>query len=48
VITLALTIKLVIHDSGKAVVNMPGSGMNPRVYTSVDKALAKVSELAKQ
>ena len=42
------TIKIVMHDSGKVVVNMPGSGMNPRVYRSIDGALAFVRRLATQ
>jgi hypothetical protein len=39
------TIKIVRHESGKTVVNMPGTGMKPRVYRSAERALAKVAEL---
>lgn len=43
---MARVIKLVLHESGKCVVNEPGSGKRPRVYTSLDKALARVTETA--
>jgi hypothetical protein len=39
-------VKLTLHESGKAVVNMPGSGMRPRVFRDKQKALALVSKLA--
>ena len=45
--TTTRRIKLTCHpEKGKWVVNMPGSGMRPRVYRDLDKALAKVAELA--
>jgi hypothetical protein len=44
--TVATVVKVVFHpESGKYVVNMPGSGMRPRVFTSRDKAMALVSRL---
>jgi hypothetical protein len=41
------TVKIVKHANGKTVVNMPGSGMRPLVYTSDDRAVAKVRDLLK-
>lgn len=41
------TVKLTIHpESGKFVVNAPGTGMRPRVYKSLDKAMNKIRTLA--
>jgi len=43
---VATVVKVVFHpDSGKYVVNVPGSGMRPRVFTSRDRAMAFVSRL---
>jgi hypothetical protein len=43
-----MKIKLTIHDSGKYVVNTPGSHAQrqPRTYGSRERALARVAELA--
>jgi hypothetical protein len=40
------TVKVVFHpSSGKYVVNMPGTGMRPRVFKSRDKAMELVERL---
>jgi hypothetical protein len=41
-----VAIKIVFHpESGKYVVNMPGSGMRPHVFKSREKAMELVSRL---
>lgn len=42
---MSKTVKIVVHRSGKIVVNMPGSGMRPRVFRDKQKALSLVEHL---
>ena len=41
------TVKMVVHPSGKIVVNMPGSGMRPHVYKDKRKAMELIDRLLK-
>jgi hypothetical protein len=44
--SMAKVVKIVFHpESGKYVVNMPGTGMRPHVFTKRDKMLELVNRL---